>query len=303
MKTENWMSNLDDNLTLDKISIPGTHDSGTWKTGKGAAHTQNFGIMTQLHDGIRFLDIRVKHKGGRDNDPLQIYHGIINCDTSFGEVLTTCADFLKKNPTETIIMLIDAASGDGKNIQKDFDFYLSQTEYKDLFNLEPVPPKLAEIRGKVVLFRRFPGNKGVDLSTGWKKDATFTLKTPEGVQFKIEDNYKEHNTKKKAKLVEKNIASSINNPDDGVIYITYNSISQGFTHTPYQYAWGGGLGRVEPAMNPYLTSYLSEHPGQKTFGVIMLDYYNNKKGSINNGNVTLIINANAKVDADVALTH
>ena len=45
------------------MSIPGTHDSGTSSlfgvTDKGAAHCQNFNIIQQLNDGIRFLDIRI----------------------------------------------------------------------------------------------------------------------------------------------------------------------------------------------------------------------------------------------------
>ncbi|NQY65348.1 MAG: hypothetical protein HRT38_16850 [Alteromonadaceae bacterium] len=60
--TENWISNLEGSVTLDKLSIPGTHDSGASKARKGQAHNQNFDIITQLNDGIRFLDIRVKYE-------------------------------------------------------------------------------------------------------------------------------------------------------------------------------------------------------------------------------------------------
>jgi len=295
IETKSWMSNLDDNITLDKLSIPGTHDSGTSKTGKGAAHTQNFNIITQLNDGIRFLDIRVKYKKNRPNDPLQVYHGIINCKISFGDVLNDCTKFLKENPQETIIMLMNSASGDGNNIQQYFDFYLKKSSYQSLFNLEPVPPPLAELRGKVVLFRRFPGSWGVDLSDGWKDNSTFTLTTPEGVKFQIEDQYKEHNTGRKLKEVERAIGSAISSFNNGVIYITYNSISQG-GHTPYQYAWGGGLGKVNPKMNQGLEIYLKKHSGTKRFGVIMLDFYNNKEGSINNSNTELIINSNLGIE-------
>ena len=129
--TKNWMSNLPDEIMLDKISIPGTHDSGTAKTMDGAAHTQNFGIRNQLDNGIRFLDIRVTYKKSNSpNDPLQIYHGIINCDISFGDVLNDCVSFLNENPRETIIMLVNSASGDDTDIQQYFDVYLGQANYK-----------------------------------------------------------------------------------------------------------------------------------------------------------------------------
>jgi 1-phosphatidylinositol phosphodiesterase len=294
--TKNWMSNLDSELTLDKISIPGTHDSGTSEVSKGPAHTQNFDIITQLNDGIRFLDIRVKHRRGHPDDPLQIYHGIINCDISFRDVLVACTEFLKDNPQETIIMLVNSASGKDKNIQIDFDKYIENDQYPHLFYLEPTLPSLKELRGKVVLFRRFSGNKGVDLSKDWGKNDMFSLDTPQGVTFKIEDKYEEHDTEKKFSYVEKNIGAAIDNPDDGFIYITYNSISFSlFGHTPYQYAWGGGIGRVDPKMNPKLKDYLKGNSGNKRFGVIMLDFYNDKEGSINNDNCKLIINSNTNV--------
>jgi 1-phosphatidylinositol phosphodiesterase len=295
---KNWMSNLDGNTTIDKLSIPGTHDSGTSDLkkiiDKGPAHTQNFNIITQLNDGIRFLDIRVMHKEGRPADPLQIYHGAIECQISFGNVLDACTKFLKENTQETIIMLINAASGNGKDIQQYFDVYLQQPQYQSLFNLESVPPTLAKLRGKVVLFRRFPGDMGVDLSFDWY-NTTFPVTNPEAVKFKIEDQYNQHDTKKKLCDVETMIRSAINNPNDGVIYITFNSISQG-GHTPYQYAWGGGLGRVNPKMNPGLESYLKSDSGTNRFGVIMLDFYNNENGNINNNNTKLIINSNLGVE-------
>ncbi|NQY65349.1 MAG: phosphatidylinositol-specific phospholipase C [Alteromonadaceae bacterium] len=295
--TKNWMSNLTGSITIDQLSIPGTHDSGTSKvTGpfKGAALTQNFDITRQLNDGIRFLDIRVKHTD-ISIEPLQIFHGVIGCNISFGDVLNDCIKFLKENHHETIIMLINAASDEDKDIQNSFDYYLEQQPYKDLFYLEPKLPTLAGLRGKIVLFRRFQGYGGVDLSSGWEVNSTFTLVTPDGVEFKIEDQYKEDDTTVKLKAVTDNIESAINKSSDGVIYITYNSISQGL-HTPYQYACGGGLTPVNPKMNTGMESYLTKNLGAKKFGVIMLDFYNNKEGSISNNSIKLIINSNPGVE-------
>jgi 1-phosphatidylinositol phosphodiesterase len=298
ISTQNWMSALDETITLDKLSIPGTHDSGTEKTGKGAGHTQNFDIRTQLDDGIRFLDIRVKNKGKNEKDPLQIYHGSLNCEISYGDVLNDCKKFLELNPSEIIIMLMNAASDGDKNIEEGFDKYVSNPSYHDLFCLKTVPPNLSKLRGKVVLFRRFLSKKssenGVDLSKGWKDNATFDLSTPQGVKFYIEDNYKEHDTHEKLKDVKSTIVKATSNPNDGVMYITYNSISQG-SHTPYQYAWGGGLGKVDPMMNPGLEDFLKTQQDGKRLGTVMLDFYNNETGKINKRNVELIIDSNEGV--------
>ena len=296
MTTENWMSGLDDNLTIDKISIPGTHDSGTAKCSAGPSHTQNFSISRQLNDGIRFLDIRVKHQSSNpDSDPLQVYHGIDNCDISFGDVLDDCEKFLTENPTETILMLMNSASGDGKDIQEYFDVYLNQTQYEELFYLQATLPKLAKLRSKIALFRRFPGNVGVDLSEGWKDNATFSLETPEGVEFYIEDEYNEHNTNKKLDVVEKTITQSIDNPNDGIFYITFNSIAYKVVNfrTPWDYAWGAS--GIDPEMNPALGSFLASQSGTKNFGIIPMDFYNKEVGDIDNSNVKAIVNSNAGV--------
>lgn len=295
--TQNWMSALDDSSTLDKISIPGTHDSGTQKTGSGAAHTQNFGIGTQLNNGIRFLDIRVTYKKSNpSDDPLQIYHGIINCKITFGNVLNDCVNFLNTNTKETIIMLVNSASGKDTDIQQYFDVYLSQPRYQDLFYLQSVPTNLGAMRKKIVLLRRYIGVGGIDLSQpgAWQKNKTFPLTTPQGVEFYIEDQYSQHDTHKKWDAVQSNIQMAMNTPNDGVIFITYNSISAG-GHTPYQYAWGGGIGKVDPKMNPVLESYLVQNTGTKRFGMIPLDFYNNETGNINNHNAELIINSNPGV--------
>lgn len=291
--TKNWMKALDKRLTLDQISMPGTHDSGTAKAPPGAARTQNFDIYTQLNDGIRFLDIRVDANGS-ESDPLNIYHGIISCGISLGNVLDDCLIFLLKNPSETLVMLMDAATGSVKNVQEKFDDYIAQEKYQSLFYLESRVPTLQQCQGKIVLLRRFAGNTGIDLSYGWKVNETFTLTTPEQQIFEIEDQYKEHNTHKKLAAVEASINSAITNPDDGVMHITYNSIAQG-GHTPYQYAWGGGLSKVDPMMNPGLTEFLQRQQVGARFGIVVLDFYNNEASNPDNRNAELIIATNPGV--------
>ena len=295
MKNNNWMSYLDDNITLDKLSIPGTHDTGTMGVSavvKGFARTQNFGIYRQLEDGIRFLDIRLKN----NKDSLVVVHGVVSCNLSFEDVLNDCSKFLINNPKETVIMLVN---NEGSNIESNFSQYLKMDAYRDLFYLDTTLPNLGLLRGKVVLFRRFEASEslhmGVNLSKGWEDNATFPMTTPSGIKLQIEDEYKEHNTKKKYKIVKDSINSAIDNPNDGIIYITYNSISSKLTHTPYKYAWGGRGSGIDPAMNPSMTEYLHPMTGIKRFGVVMLDFYNNNKDNINNENVELIIKSNPLV--------
>lgn len=285
-----WMSALDGRHSLDKYSIPGTHDSGTQHTGDGAAHTQNFGISAQLSDGIRFLDIRLDGVTALDKK-LVVKHSCILCFLSFGNVLNSCKDFLEKHPSETIIMLVNKSGCLFSDIGSRFKDYLERDEYKDLFYLGENMPRLDEVRGKIVLFRRFKidgsGGMGVNLSNGWQDNETFSLTTPQGQRFKIEDQYKQHDTHLKLQVVEASLNSALRDSNDGAMYITYNSISAG-GHTPYQYAWGGN--GVDPIMNPSLESFLRGKPGSQRFGVVMLDYYNNKGSQ--NGIVEALVKSN-----------
>lgn len=291
-KFPNWMSNLNGGYTLDRYSIPGTHDSGTKSTGDGAAHTQNFGIYDQLEDGIRFLDIRLDGVTAFDND-LVVKHGCILCFLNFSDVLDDCKTFLSTNSQETIIMLVNKSGCLFDDIASRFESYLEKDAYKNLFYLGDAMPKLDQVRGKIVLLRRFAadttnGPLGIDLSSGWLDDETFQLITPQGVSFQIEDNYKEHDTHKKADLVDNHLDAALQHPTNGSMYITFNSISSTAFHTPYMYAWGGS--GIDPALNPHLESYLSGKPGSKHFGVVMLDFYNNQGSQ--NQLVEMLIAAN-----------
>lgn len=56
-----WMKSLHDTLPVCKVSIPGTHDSGTVKGGP-MLKTQSTNIPAQLQQGIRAFDIRLEKK-------------------------------------------------------------------------------------------------------------------------------------------------------------------------------------------------------------------------------------------------
>ncbi|GGY58430.1 1-phosphatidylinositol phosphodiesterase [Bacterioplanes sanyensis] len=304
IKHHDWMGALDDSLTLDQLSLPGTHDSATEGVSslvKGFARTQNFDISTQLNDGIRFLDIRADHllpiellspmppmsedyRKRLKNDPLQIKHGPVDCGISFGDVLDSCKAFLEQNPTEAIFMLMNSANDDPElMVEVGFNTYLESEKFRDLFYLDSTLRPLNELRGKVVLLRRFASKKrdnfGIDLQDVWKDNATFQNATFDGVRLKVEDQYKETNTHTKEKIVRECLTDAAENKDDGVVHITYNSIAynKANARTPYQYAWGGH--GVKPPMNKSLEQYLSKIEGSQRLGVVMLDFYNDKGSS------------------------
>lgn len=167
----NWMSFLPGNAKINRISLPGTHDSCA-RTGIGAV-CQKWDLTTQLANGVRFLDIRCRHSGTY----LLIFHGVMYQDMNFTDVIRQCKQFLASNPSEYILMSVRDEGGGDKpqgTFQDTFLNYVNDNG-SDLWYLGTSAPDLAAVRGKIALVRRFPGNIGLD----------FDNKS----QFDIQDDY------------------------------------------------------------------------------------------------------------------
>ena len=222
----NWMGQLDDNLLLSALTIPGTHDSGTKNASSTfGARCQNFDIEQQLKDGIRFLDIRLENNG----DMLDLCHGSVSCNVSFGQVLVRCRDFLEANPGETILMSVKKDAG-RRDIAQNFQNYVNGVA--NYFLRTFTMPTLGKARGKIVLLRRFPYSKfGVDWHGAdgnlWPDNKEFYI-TTFGQKFRIFDKYKLSDTnKKKEQLI--TILNDANRTDDAdnekMFYVIFASIA------------------------------------------------------------------------------
>lgn len=204
-KNNQWMKALDNNARITSISIPGTHDSGTqFCAYKKAGQCQDASIRKQLLSGYRFLDIRLCLCG----EKMIVVHGHANCHSNkelkskltFDRVLTECYEFLEHNPTETIFMSIKKDRGFGVN---EFARNLLEQHYKKKMGrwfLENRNPLLKEVRGKIVLLRRYKiiksryfsdNNSGINLSY-WpdqKNKQELNNKTFEATRFDKKDCY------------------------------------------------------------------------------------------------------------------
>ena len=117
----NWLQNIDDNIKIIDLSIPGTHNSGAYKVNfsintnnkyyniaagtyilqpwlKNWTICQDLSIKEQLNIGVRFLDIRVS----KCNNGYYLSHAYI-C-SNFIEELDNIYNFLINNPSEFIII-------------------------------------------------------------------------------------------------------------------------------------------------------------------------------------------------------
>ena len=153
----NWMSSIDENLSLNQINIPGTHDSGTFDISvlttngfleevakrspaaltvseimQDLGQTQDLDISEQLNSGIRYLDVRLATNNDQP-DKLYLSHGdtipvieTLPCMNTkkggylyFDDVINECVYFLSNHRKETIILHL----AEERIVQKTTDNY------------------------------------------------------------------------------------------------------------------------------------------------------------------------------------
>ncbi|AET38065.1 phosphatidylinositol-specific phospholipase C Ecym_2326 [Eremothecium cymbalariae DBVPG len=166
----NWMKDVDGNLYLSQLSIPGTHNSAACHIALPSVKCQDHTISEQLEQGVRFLDIRLgkplfsgKNTEAKDISELQVIHGKfpvrIPFPVKFSGTLDEIYKFLDKHPDEAVIVSLKQEGSDSWNNDEDefpnyiWEHYISKNQ--DKWYLKPEAPKLQDARGKIVLFRRF----------------------------------------------------------------------------------------------------------------------------------------------------
>lgn len=263
-----WMKNINDETSIKKLTIPGTHDSGA-RYGGILAECQNMTITKQLNSGIRFLDIRCKLKDGK----LKIYHGIMNQYADLDDVLNECITFLNENKdenglmTEGLIMSIkNEDGGDDTKFSAAVDEYISRTS--EYWHLGTSVPTIGGIRGKIALFRRYSSSdKGINMSSGWADNATFTIK-----DVRVQDKYTVSSTSKivdKWSAVESLLNESQNNKENDLLYVNFCSGTGLWGTYPKFVAWGGLLNK---GILQYLETYLRDHISTQGMGCILMDF-------------------------------
>lgn len=199
-----WMKKIDGSTPLSAINIPGTHDACTanvqtyWKDSLNWAKCQKYFIREQLEVGVRSFDLRMKYKDGKlimlhGSDDAYVCHteGAISDSTNlkFEEVMEYYNDYLKKHPSETIIVTFKNDGGNYDQTVAEFRNVLAKYNLTDdgnlvldkngkpintlMYDWDTLPegqsvPTLDQVRGKVVAFSRlgtcYGGIYGPDLS-------------------------------------------------------------------------------------------------------------------------------------------
>ena len=182
------MSTQPDAVGLEALTIPGTHDTmALYEPIASVAKTQQLDLADQLDAGIRYVDIRCRDI----DDSFAIYHGVIDEQATFDDVLDTTFAFLDAHPTETVVMSVKEESSEENATRSFADTFASYLAKRPAgWYLGDAVPALGAVRGQIVLLRRFDTTTtplGID-GSAWADNTTFTL-TPGAATLRIEDNY------------------------------------------------------------------------------------------------------------------
>ena len=166
---DHWMAALPDTMKVCKVSIPGTHDSGTAGVRfpmRHYARTQTMDLSSQWDAGIRFFDLRPRLEDGT----LRIYHGPADCHLGFQEALLILKRKLEEQPTEFCIVMTNSAGGgqEGVDMTMDAIYAIFPTDMLASFNADMT---VADMRGRVLIIHRDSPSAGKDypgtVVAGW----------------------------------------------------------------------------------------------------------------------------------------
>ncbi|MCJ1680707.1 phosphatidylinositol-specific phospholipase C [Streptomyces sp. APSN-46.1] len=249
--TQDWMAGLGDSTALQRMTVPGTHDSGARQGGLYVA-CQNTSIAEQLDSGIRFLDVRCRVTGGS----FAIHHGAYYQNLMFGDVLVACWNFLAAHPSETVLMrLKQEYSGESDaTFRAVFDDYLNNRGWRPLFRIADTLPTLGQARGKVVLLADNGGLPG--------------LRYGDGNVFDIQDDWNAEPFAKRGKI-ENHFRRAVQQP--GKLFVNYTSTS---AYMPPR--WNSD--RLNPQVHAFVDG--GELAGRTGLGIVPMDFPGTRSGLV-----------------------
>lgn len=223
-KVDSWMRELRDDILLSSLSIPGTHNSPTCHVAPPSVRCQAVSPKEQLENGVRFFDIRVQPQYPDDpskNDLILVHSAFpisLTGNKYFRDLFNVVNEFLDRNPSETLIISLKR-EGTGKATDEQLskivrDHYATP---QSRWYTDPAIPTLGEVRGKVVLVRRFNldeslkgehEGRGFGIDAGGWADNTPNATCPGG-ELCIQDFYEvleTQNIEKKIQYVNEHIS-------------------------------------------------------------------------------------------------
>lgn len=287
-----WMKAISDQTPISCLSIPGTHDSGTYTqdqtVGLGYVKTQMWSIYDQLNIlGIRFLDIRCRLIG----NGFAIHHDRVFLGLSFQDIIDQCRSFLLTHPNETILMAVGHEyidEGSTLSFHQVFlnyynaNKYLDEAHTQELWYLGTTIPTMGQARGKIVLMRSFdldPGAApiGICIATGggnsaysWYQFSTNPDQTVYAESLWTPDAPIGTNAYDiKWDAIQQNIWRAKSDGSPNHLYMTWTSATMVPWHTPLDFAQNINWRlKTFPANSGKMGIVIMDYPGDEAYYII-----------------------------------
>ncbi|KAI9896082.1 hypothetical protein N3K66_008982 [Trichothecium roseum] len=286
-----WMEPIPDAAPLTSLSIPGTHDTMTYRVdvlpSPERLQCQNLNLSTQLGAGMRYFDIRAR----LEDDALRIYHADGFTGFDLEDVLLDMFAFLDENPSEALVVRLKEEGkplGDSNTIsfEESFNEYLHtrpatapgaakhMLPLYDPSTKAPIPT-LGALRGKIFLLQNFKPDSDGDSDPSAPPVYRYGLEW-EGPQMALEDYWiipdVYHLADKwvAVRTALERAASAA--PDDGLLYLAHVSASVGVL--PIEAA-AGPLNRTVAGMNDVTGQWARDYVGAEgatRTGVVIVDF-------------------------------
>lgn len=292
-----WMRDIPDHTLVTELSLPGTHDSACIGGPLGFMQTQNLDLSHQLLAGIRFLDIRLAHYQDNlfvHHDVVHMekcYADVLAICSDFLSRFPYEAVFLsikEEERADSTLGRLAPSEAFGKDRGDPVNWVIRSSSFEDAFHARtwqhiedaslfynfavPLPggdpeaigpaltseTTLKDVRGKIVLLRRFEGGDdvGFDL-TYWPDNQTF--RSAAMPVHDVHDRYRGLKDDEKYELVVAHLEEA-RKGDPKDLYITFSS------------AVGLRAHGYAQAINPRLNDYLAGSPKGRV-GIIVMDFF------------------------------
>lgn len=283
LDTEQWMKELEDDMLVSSLSIPGAHDAATGEglfAPPGFGRTQSLNLKELWECGVRAFDLRP----AVNDTLLYIYHGSLRTKMSFTGALSVLSAQLDNYPSEFAIVLLREESDSENEAERALWPSLVGKSIHDMGERAAVfspDMKLGDVRGKVIFLTRssyIGTDKGAYVS-GWNHsadgaaDACITsYANGKTARLQVQDYYAPTDSKKRAakkSVMNKYLAMAHDAPAE---VWTVNFLSG------YSTTWLGctslattsGYKRNAEWLHPYVLERLKND--KRPVGILMMDY-------------------------------
>jgi 1-phosphatidylinositol phosphodiesterase len=254
----NWMESLGDDVSLNSLTIPGTHDSGALHSiAEISGKCQSLPIGEQLKIGVRFLDIRLRLV----NNELKVVHSFTDQMTDFEDVLSDMTSFILDHQSEFLLVSIKEDASPQRSDRAFAEVLEEMLLSSDVVNRSnTIPQTVGAARGEIHIISRYKNASiGLPCYDGWKDDTSFAI----GDVY-IQDNYCVADVEEKIADIQKTHLVALE--ENYALVLNYTSCYLSSCFPPI-YA-----GLPAHDINCYTQNAVAKEYGDGSLGVIVCDF-------------------------------